>query len=79
MKQREIQAVESFITNFEYLVKELENYSEYLRLGKETEQLRADAIDILKKKIKKMKKATDEDDLKKVLRLKRVYEKSGIK
>jgi hypothetical protein len=78
MKQRQIQAVESFITNFEQLVKELENYSEYLRLGKEAEQLRIDALDILKKKVKKMKKSKDEDDLKKVLRLKRVYEKSGI-
>jgi hypothetical protein len=79
MKQREIQAVESFITNFDQLIKDLEAYSGYLRLGNEAEKLREDALDILKKKVKKMKKAKDEDELKKVLRLKKVYEKSGVR
>jgi hypothetical protein len=79
MKQREIQAVESFILQFEHMVDELENYSKYLQLNESTEELRSQALEILRKKVKKMKKAKDEGDLKKVLRLGKILKKSGLK
>lgn len=79
MKKKEIQVIEKFILDFEHLVKELENYSSYLQLGEATEELKDEAIRILKKKLKKMKKAESKDDLKKVIRLKKLLEKSGLR
>jgi hypothetical protein len=79
MKKKEIQVIEKFILDFEHLVKELENYSSYLQLGDATEELKDEAIRILKKKLKKMKKAESKDDLKKVIRLKKLLEKSGLR
>lgn len=78
MKKKEIEIIEKFLLDFEHLVKELENYSSYLQLGEATEELRDEAIRILKKKLKKIKKAESKDDLKKVIRLKKLLEKGGL-
>lgn len=79
MKKKEIEIIEKFILDFEHLVKELENYSNYLQLGDATEELKDEALRILKKKLKKMKKAESKDDLKKVIRLKKLLEKGGLR
>lgn len=78
MKKKEIEIIEKFLLDFEHLVKELENYSSYLQLGEATEELKDEAIRILKKKLKKIKKAESKDDLKKVIRLKKLLEKGGL-
>lgn len=81
MKQRDYQAIESFVLNFEHLVKELENYSDYLSLGDETTELKEEALEILKKKVKKMKKGLrdeDKDKINKVVRVNKILEKSGV-
>lgn len=78
MKKKEIEIIEKFLLDFEHLVKELENYSSYLQLGEATEELKDEAIRILKKKLKRIKKAESKDDLKKVIRLKKLLEKGGL-
>jgi len=78
VKGKKERVIERFVDEFEYLVKELENYAGYLELGEEGEQLKNDAIAILKKKLKKMKKAEDMKDYKKVIRVNKLLEKEGI-
>lgn len=75
MKKKDEAKVEQFIENFERLVDQLEYYSKYLQLGEATDELRKDAIAILQKKVKKMKKAETEEDLKKHLKLKKITER----
>lgn len=79
MKGKEQQAIENFVSNFEYLVSELENYAGYLQLGEEGEELKNKAIAILKKKLKRMKKAETKDDYKEVIRVKKLLEKEGLR
>lgn len=78
MKEKKLQAVERFVSDFDYIVKELENFSGYLRLGKDGENVRDEALAILKKKVKKMKNAESMDDIKKVVKVKKIYEKEGL-
>lgn len=77
MKEKHLDEIERFISNFDGLVKDLEHFSSFLQMNKETENLREEAFSILHKKVKKMKKSEDMDDLKKVLRVKKILEKRG--
>lgn len=78
MKQKERLVIESFVLNYIQLVEELEQYTGYLQLNEEAEQLRDKAMKILKKKAKKMKKALKNGEKPdNVLRVKKIIEKSG--
>jgi glutamyl-tRNA reductase len=78
MKQKEKEALESLTSYIDHLVKELDNYTGYLRLGDASEQLREEAMEIMKKKVKKLKKAETEKDYKKVIKVNKFLDKSGL-
>jgi ADP-dependent phosphofructokinase/glucokinase len=77
MKEEKLEIVESFVEDFEDVIKRLEKYSGYLNLPEKAEGLRTEALEILNKKLKKIKKSKDEDDLKKHLKVKKIIEKDG--
>jgi len=79
MKKSEAHVVERYVNNIDGALKQWEKHSEHLKLSSQNEDLRKHALSILKSKVKKMKKAEDEDDLKKVIKLKKLYEKSGLR
>lgn len=79
MKSKEKEVIEDFVTNFEYLVDELENYAGYLKLGEDGDELKDKAIEILKKKLKKMKKADTKEEYKEVIRVKKLLEREGLR
>lgn len=71
MREAELHKIDTYVRNLELLVKELDEFSGYLKLSEETEELQREAINILKKKCKKMRKAKNIKELKKVMRVKK--------
>lgn len=75
MTEKKYEIIEDFISNYEHVVKELENYIDYLILPESINDLKHEVFKILKKKMKKMKKAESVDELKKVLKVKKIIKR----
>jgi hypothetical protein len=78
MADTEKEAIKKFARNLEMVTDELRNYTGYLRLSPEKTDLANKALDILDRKVKALGEADSEKDLKKVLKLNKLYDRHGL-
>lgn len=75
MNKAEEQVVTSFIDDLEVVLTDLKKRTAYLKLSPEMEKAKNEALRILEKKLNKLHKASSKDDLKKVIKLKKLLNK----
>lgn len=75
MNKAEEQVVSSFIDDLEVILTDLKKQTTYLKLSPEMEKAKNEALRILEKKLNKLYKASSKDDLKKVIKLKKLLNK----
>jgi translation initiation factor 2 beta subunit (eIF-2beta)/eIF-5 len=75
MKESKIDIIENFVKDLDITVKELNHYCKFLKFTKEGEKNIEEGFEILKQKIKKMKKSTSVDEIKKYIKVNKLLEK----
>lgn len=69
MKAEDQKTIDHFITDMGRIVDDLENYSGYLELSPDANKVKEQALEILRKKVRKLQKAEDISDVKKVIKV----------
>ncbi|MNI67049.1 hypothetical protein D3C73_1226530 [compost metagenome] len=75
MSKNDSQAINNFIQDFEVILTDVTNESKFLKLTESNEEIKQEALKILRKKLKKIHKSESIDDLKKVLKVKKLLGK----
>jgi hypothetical protein len=75
MSKNDSQTINNFIQDFEVILTDVMNESRFLKLTESNEEIKQEALKILQKKLKKIHKSESIDDLKKVLKVKKLLGK----
>lgn len=78
METQEKEAVRKFMREFEMVITGIETSIGYLKLSDERTVLKDKALKILKSKFKEARKASGAKELKKIIKLNKVFEKYEI-